>query len=43
VRQSARPRRQIVFDGRDITQLPTHEIARLKLAQSPEGRRIFRA
>src|SRR5262249_50284184 len=24
-----------------ITQLPTHEIARLKLAQSPEGRRIF--
>jgi branched-chain amino acid transport system ATP-binding protein len=32
---------QIVFEGRDITQLPTHEIARLKLAQSPEGRRIF--
>ncbi len=31
----------IVFDGRDITRLPTHEIARLKLAQSPEGRRIF--
>jgi branched-chain amino acid transport system ATP-binding protein len=31
----------IVFDGRDITQLPTHEIARLKLSQSPEGRRIF--
>ena len=31
----------IVFDGRDITQMPTHEIARLKLAQSPEGRRIF--
>jgi branched-chain amino acid transport system ATP-binding protein len=31
----------ITFDGRDITQLPTHEIARLKLAQSPEGRRIF--
>jgi branched-chain amino acid transport system ATP-binding protein len=31
----------IVFDSRDITQLPTHEIARLKLAQSPEGRRIF--
>jgi branched-chain amino acid transport system ATP-binding protein len=31
----------IVFDGRDITQLPTHEIARLRLAQSPEGRRIF--
>jgi branched-chain amino acid transport system ATP-binding protein len=32
---------EIIFDGRDITQLPTHEIARLKLAQSPEGRRIF--
>jgi branched-chain amino acid transport system ATP-binding protein len=31
----------ITFDGRDITQLPTHEIARLKLSQSPEGRRIF--
>ena len=32
---------QIVFDGQDITRLPTHEIARLGLAQSPEGRRIF--
>src|ERR1043166_6361841 len=32
---------RIVFDGRDITLLPTHEIARLKLAQAPEGRRIF--
>ena len=32
---------QIVFAGRDITRLPTHEIARLKLAQAPEGRRIF--
>jgi branched-chain amino acid transport system ATP-binding protein len=31
----------VVFDGRDITHLPTHEIARLKLAQAPEGRRIF--
>jgi len=31
----------IEFDGRDITQLPTHEIARLRIAQSPEGRRIF--
>jgi branched-chain amino acid transport system ATP-binding protein len=31
----------IAFAGRDITQLPTHEIARLQLAQSPEGRRIF--
>jgi len=31
----------IVFGGRDITQMETHEIARLRLAQSPEGRRIF--
>ncbi len=31
----------IIFDGRDITALPTHEIARLRIAQSPEGRRIF--
>jgi branched-chain amino acid transport system ATP-binding protein len=31
----------ILFDGADITRLPTHEIARLGLAQSPEGRRIF--
>jgi branched-chain amino acid transport system ATP-binding protein len=32
---------QIVFDGRAIAQLPTHEIVRLSIAQSPEGRRIF--
>ena len=31
----------IVFDGRDITRLPTHEIVRARIAQSPEGRRIF--
>jgi branched-chain amino acid transport system ATP-binding protein len=31
----------IVYEGRDITQMPTHEIAQLKIAQSPEGRRIF--
>ena len=31
----------IVFDGRDITLLPTHEIVRARIAQSPEGRRIF--
>jgi branched-chain amino acid transport system ATP-binding protein len=31
----------IIYDGRDITDLPTHEIARLSIAQSPEGRRIF--
>ncbi|MBX3523682.1 MAG: ABC transporter ATP-binding protein [Xanthobacteraceae bacterium] len=32
---------QVIFEGRDITRLPTHEIMRLKIAQSPEGRRIF--
>jgi len=32
---------RIDFAGRDITDLPTHEIARLSIAQSPEGRRIF--
>ncbi len=32
---------RIEFAGRDITRLPTHEIARLSIAQSPEGRRIF--
>ncbi|QRG05686.1 ABC transporter ATP-binding protein [Xanthobacter dioxanivorans] len=32
---------RIMFAGHDITQLPTHEIMRLKIAQSPEGRRIF--
>jgi branched-chain amino acid transport system ATP-binding protein len=31
----------IVFDGKDITRLPTHDIARLRIAQVPEGRRIF--
>jgi len=32
---------QIVFDGHNITKLATHEIMRLSIAQSPEGRRIF--
>ena len=32
---------QILYEGRVITDVPTHEIARLKIAQSPEGRRIF--
>ena len=31
----------IIFDGRDITHLPPHEIAKLRIAQAPEGRRIF--
>jgi ABC-type branched-subunit amino acid transport system ATPase component len=32
---------RIVFDGRDITKLPTFEIVRQGIAQAPEGRRIF--
>ena len=31
----------IHFDGRDITRLATHDIAKLGISQSPEGRRIF--
>ncbi|MBB4101953.1 ABC transporter ATP-binding protein [Allorhizobium borbori] len=31
----------IIFDGTDITRMPTHLIARMRIAQSPEGRRIF--
>jgi branched-chain amino acid transport system ATP-binding protein len=31
----------IHFDGTDITGMPTHEISKLRIAQSPEGRRIF--
>ena len=31
----------IEFAGEDITRVPTHEIARKPIAQSPEGRRIF--
>lgn len=31
----------ITFEGRDITHLATHHIAQLRIAQSPEGRRIF--
>ncbi|WP_234052449.1 MULTISPECIES: ABC transporter ATP-binding protein [unclassified Xanthobacter] len=32
---------RVTFAGRDITRLPTHDIMRLRIAQSPEGRRIF--
>src|SRR6202163_941865 len=32
---------RILFDGADITDVPTHRIAQLRIAQSPEGRRIF--
>ncbi|MEO3473359.1 ABC transporter ATP-binding protein [Roseomonas sp. CAU 1739] len=32
---------RVVFEGQDITQMPTHRIMRLGLAQVPEGRRVF--
>jgi branched-chain amino acid transport system ATP-binding protein len=32
---------QIIYEGRNIAGLPAHEVARLGIAQSPEGRRIF--
>ncbi len=32
---------RIRFAGRDITAMPAHEVAKLRIAQSPEGRRIF--
>jgi branched-chain amino acid transport system ATP-binding protein len=39
---SPRARRGAIrFAGQDITELSTHEIARLRIAQSPEGRRVF--
>ena len=32
---------RILFEGKEITRLPTHRVARLGIAQVPEGRRIF--
>ena len=32
---------QVMFDGTDITRMPTHMITRSGISQSPEGRRIF--
>jgi branched-chain amino acid transport system ATP-binding protein len=32
---------RIIYDGAEIQRLPTHEIMRRRIAQSPEGRRIF--
>ncbi len=32
---------QIMLNGRDIAGLPSHEITRLGVAHSPEGRRVF--
>jgi branched-chain amino acid transport system ATP-binding protein len=34
-------RGRIIFDGVDITQLPSHRIARLGVGYVPEGRKIF--
>ncbi|MBF0425254.1 MAG: ABC transporter ATP-binding protein [Magnetococcales bacterium] len=34
---------RILFSGQEMTALPTHRIARLGIAQVPEGRRIFPA
>ncbi len=32
---------RILFEGQDITDLPPHEVAHKRIAQSPEGRHIF--
>ncbi len=32
---------RVMYDGKDITHTPLHEMVRLGIAQSPEGRRIF--
>ncbi|QXL85760.1 ABC transporter ATP-binding protein [Comamonas sp. NLF-1-9] len=32
---------RVILEGRDITHAPTHEIMRMGLAVSPEGRRVF--
>ena len=35
------PRGAIIFDGKDISATPAHEIVQLGICQSPEGRRLF--
>ncbi len=32
---------QIIFDGKDITNTPAHDIVALGMSHSPEGRRVF--
>ena len=32
---------KVVFEGRDITKVPAHEIVALGISQSPEGRMVF--
>lgn len=34
-------RGSVTFDGRNLASVPAHEVVRLGLAQSPEGRKIF--
>ena len=34
---------RILFDGEDLLRLPSHEVVRRGIAQSPEGRRVFGA
>jgi branched-chain amino acid transport system ATP-binding protein len=37
-----RPRKgNLVFDGRDLTSVPAHEVVTLGVVQVPEGRRVF--
>src|SRR5256885_14064712 len=32
---------QVIFEGRDITRVPAHEIVGLGVSQAPEGRMVF--
>ena len=32
---------KVLFDGKDLTRLPAHEVVKLGLTQAPEGRKIF--
>ena len=32
---------KVIFEGRDITRVPAHEIVALRLSQAPEGRMVF--
>ena len=34
-------RGQLIFEGRDFTQMPAHEVVSLGMAHVPEGRRLF--
>ncbi|GET40973.1 ABC transporter related [Microseira wollei NIES-4236] len=36
------PRRgEIIYNGRNITRRPSHEVVQLRIAHSPEGRRVL--